>query len=60
MLKGTKSMNLSYSSIIDGNSVVYMTAQVRKPEEATAQRPYRIRKCMKRIKRECRKDYGCI
>lgn len=26
MLKGTKSMNLSYSSIIDGKSVVYMTA----------------------------------
>ena len=28
MLKGTKSMNLSYSSIIDGKSVVYMSAQV--------------------------------
>ena len=28
MLKGTKSMNLSYSSIIDGRSVVYMSAQV--------------------------------
>lgn len=28
MLKGIKSMNLSYSSIIDGKSVVYMSAQV--------------------------------
>ena len=28
MLKGTKSMNLSYNSIINGKNVVYMSAQV--------------------------------
>lgn len=59
MLKGTKSMNLSYSSIINGKSVVYMSAQV--PETGKSNCTKTIQQEMYETnKAECRKDMAAF
>lgn len=56
MLKGTKSMNLSYSSIIDGKSVVYMSAQVPETGKSNCTKTIQDQEMYEANKAECRKD----
>lgn len=60
MLKGTKSMNLSYSSIIDGNSVVYMTAQVPETGRSNCTKTIQDQEMYEANKEECRKDMAAF
>ena len=55
MLKGTKSMNLSYSSIIDGKSVVYMSAQVPETGKSNCTKTIQDQEMYEANKAECRK-----
>ena len=60
MLKGTKSMNLSYSSIIDGKSVVYMTAQVPETGKSNCTKTIQDQEMYEANKAECRKDMAAF
>lgn len=60
MLKGTKSMNLSYSSIIDGKSVVYMTAQVPETGKSNCTKTIQDQEIYEANKAECRKDMAAF
>lgn len=60
MLKGTKSMNLSYSSIIDGKSVVYMSAQVPETGKSNCTKTIQDQEMYEANKAECRKDMAAF
>ena len=53
MLKGTKSTSLNYSSIINGETAVYMTAQIRKEESVRKNKNIPEQRHNKQIKQKC-------
>lgn len=60
MLKGTKSMNLSYSSVIGDKSVVYMTAQVPETGRVNCTKTIQNQELYEANKAECRKDMAAF
>ena len=60
MLKGTKSMNLSYNSIINGKNVVYMSAQVPETGKSNCTKTIQDQEMYEANKTECRKDMAAF
>lgn len=60
MLKGTKSMTLSYSSIIGDKSVVYMSAQVPETGGSNCTKTIQDQEMYEANKAECRKDMAAF
>lgn len=56
MLKGTRSTTLSYSSMVDGKTVVYMTAQIPESGKSNYSKNIQDKELYEANKTECRKD----
>lgn len=60
MLKGTKSTTLNYSSVIDGKTVVYMTAQIPESGKSNCSKNIQDKELYEANKTECRKDMAAF
>lgn len=60
MLKGTRSTTLSYSSMIDGKTAVYMTAQIPESGKSNCSKNIRDKELYEANKTECRKDMAAF
>lgn len=56
MLKGTKSTSLNYSSVINGETAVYMTAQIPESGKSNCSKNIQNKELYEANKTECRKD----
>lgn len=60
MLKGTKSTSLNYSSIINGETAVYMTAQIPESGKSNCSKNIQDKELYEANKTECRKDMAAF
>lgn len=60
MLKGTKSTSLNYSSVINGETAVYMTAQIPESGKSNCSKNIQDKELYEANKTECRKDMAAF
>lgn len=60
MLEGTKSTSLNYSSIINGETAVYMTAQIPESGKSNSSKNIQNKELYEANKTECRKDMAAF
>lgn len=60
MLKGTKSTTLNYSSVINGQTAVYMTAQIPENGKSNCNKIIQDKELYEANKAECRKDMAAF
>ena len=56
ILKGTRSTTLSYSSVVNGETAVYMTAQIPESGKSNCSKNIQDKELYEANKTECRKD----
>ena len=56
MLQGTKSISLSYYSMVDGEIAVYMTAKIPDTQKSTSTKTIQNQELYEANKEECRAD----
>ena len=60
MLKGTRSTTLSYSSMVDGKTLVYMTAKIPESVKSNYSKNIQDKELYEANKTECRKDMAAF